>query len=146
MNKHRNTCLISVVCYSLYILAALVFLLIMQIELSGIPAEGNSLGEGLGRALLMILMILVGVAGGAALVPLGLKIWHIFLPKTFLSVLCILFDLAYAVLFFILLINGLQEDGIAGMALAAVGLVAAIVSLVANSIAIRTGREEAYYR
>ncbi len=146
MNAHKKTCLVSAVCYGLYVLSALMLVLIMFFEMKQIPESGDSLGEGLSRAFLQIFMILFGIAGAVSLVPLLLKIWHIFLPKTAFAVICMIFDLAYAVLFTVWLMNGLQEANGTGTVLAVIGILTAIVSLIANCIAIRTGREEAYYR
>lgn len=108
MKKHQIMSLATVICY----LAFIVLGILLALGMYHIGFGGGSDAEGIGKAFLSIVSLLLVVLGGAyaffALTPFILKLISIWKPKRLLAIFCIPFDVCFLVVHTLLLINVIE--------------------------------------
>ena len=126
---------ISFFSYLIFTLTALVLGVVLLIDAITTPSEG---WEGLGKAFAIIFALICFGYGIVAAVPTILKRCDLRFEKNFLTVLCIIFDVAFIGAHAALTYSvATSENNIVSLIIAGVLLLISVISLIANTLCLK---------
>lgn len=111
MKKTKIYCIISEVCYLTLLCFAAFLAISIKISINAAKENGNSteggeaIGLAIGAALMTLILILLVVYIVIMIIPTILKLVQIFTGKRVLSIPCMIFDILFAVIQVILIMN-----------------------------------------
>ena len=144
MEKRKILCLITLACYLLLtILGAALTLSLYNITQTPAPegsTSSESLAHGFAGLAAAILMVLTLAYTLLSLLPLLLKLVHVFVNKRFLGILCLFFDAVFACLHVALMIGGFSAETLPALPDVALYIALLLLSVAAIYTNIRTLR------
>ena len=143
MKKHRTLTLISLAIYFSLGLAASILAISMRIALDAHNnTQHDSLGEGLAGIGIALLLILATAYAILSILPVSLKLAHVFVPRPVFSAIGFVFDVAFGVIHGALLVGALASDPLDPVATVVYLLLlgASVVTFVLNVLTLREDR------
>jgi|GEM_PF-7036797 len=144
MEKRKILCLITLACYLLLTILGTALTLSLYSVTQAPAPEGStsseSLSHGLAGFAAAILMVLTLGYTLLSLLPLLLKLVHVFVNKRFLGVLCLFFDLVFAALHVAIAVGGFSSESLPAATDIALYVALLLVSAAAIYTNIRTLR------
>lgn len=144
MEKRKIFCLVTLACYLLLTILGTALTLSLYSVTQAPAPEGStsseSLSHGLAGFAAAILMVLTLGYTLLSLLPLLLKLVHVFVNKRFLGVLCLFFDLVFAALHVAIAVGGFSGESLPTLPNVALYLALLLVSATAIYTNVRTLR------
>ncbi len=135
--KRKTLCVITLICYLLLTGAGAVFALVLNGDLGNLSEGEGGIGTAIAGVAIAIIMVLAIAYAAVGILPLLLKLLHIFVDSKIPAVICIPFDIIYIVcngaLVFSAVKSGITEN--MGLAVFALALLAVSVTAIATNIA-----------
>ena len=145
MKRQKVFSIIAFICYFIFVVAGASIAISSAADLITLPREGGGIGSAV-SAFAMTLLLILGIAYAAfGAVPLILKGIHIAVKKSFLTYICILFDVAFNVLHAALVVSAMIDSGFAdpaSMILPAALLLLSVVSLASNLLSLKAPKDK----
>ncbi len=140
--KYSLPALISNILIFLVVLGSLISINMEIAELQNAPppAEGADL-SGLSIGILTIIAVFAMIYGGVILLNLLLKVAHVASDKWGFAIPCLLVDLLMLLVNGALMINGINETGVEGIALGGGMVILTLVSICSNALSIAKRNE-----
>lgn len=141
MKQHKTLCYISMFCYQLFTVAALILIVILSFQANNAGDE-NDIGTAIGIAIGAILQIFAAVYLALLTLPALSKLLHIRFKRIIFAILCFPFDAAFLSVHIALLVGACQSDPISPIAIVLylALVILSVIGIVCNILSIRTGR------
>ena len=146
MKKQKILCLVTLVCYFIFVVAGASIAIGAAADLANLPKESGGVGAALSAFGLALVLILGGIYAAVGIVPLILKSLHILTKKRFFAYICVVFDVVFSIAHAGLMVSAIAESGFAeplSILVPAALLVLSFGALVTNILSAKKPKEQA---
>lgn len=140
MEKRQVLSIVTLICYLILVGLGAIFAIATQLNIDDVKQQPeNDLGTALGVGIMAVLVILSAIYAAIGVIPIILKVIHIFADSKAPAIICLLFDVAYILINGALVLSELSaaDPAITGIAVFGGLLLVSLIAFITNIASIK---------